>query len=174
MNVVALAYLGASIVAVIGGIVAFVRWAHPAIKAHMARERAKDLAILGGPIIDPLTSEKIGEQPSLGVWIVQTSKQMADTNANLAAANKTLKKLTDIVSNQIHETLADHAQQLKERAENEAVLRRDVNDLMKARDERTALHLESAYMLKLAGEGDPDLQPPRKVDAEQIDEDDDK
>lgn len=160
MSVPAVMYVAVSLMAIIGGIAAFVRWAHPAIKAYVAKARARDLAILGGPIIDPLTSEKTGEQPSLGVWIVQTSKQMADTNANLAAANKTLEKLTDIVSNQIHETLADHAQQLKERAENEALLRRDVDDLMKARDERMITQAESAQMWRALADKDPELLRP--------------
>lgn len=148
MSVSAVMYVAVSLMAIIGGIAAFVRWAHPHFKARRIRERAKDFAILGGPIIDPLTGKTTGVQPPIGQW-------MSDINGGLS-------KLTATVS-----SLNDAHRRLEVVEANQAALQRDVAELKKARTERMVTQAESAQMWRALADKDPELLRPG------FDEDDD-
>lgn len=167
-----IAGLVASLVVAIGSITGWLAWARPRLKARRDRERRKDFALLGGDLIDPLTGKKVGEQPPLGQWMASSSELMTNTNRNLEATNRNLQKLTELVSTQVHAQLSDHETRITTGEKERAQIQRDMDEFKKARDERIAAHLDSAYMLKLAADGnDPDLAP-RPVEAEQIDPDD--
>lgn len=134
MSVTAVTYVAASLMAIIGGVVAFVRWAHPHFKARRIRERAKDFAILGGPIIDPLTGKTTGVQPPIGQW-------MSDIKGDI---------------NHLAQVVGEHAELRKTSVDHE----HRIKALEDARAEQMITKAESAQMWRALADKDPELLRP--------------
>jgi len=90
---------GGSLAVLLTAWISWVKWAHPKWTARQAREKAKEFALLGGPVIDPLTGKTTSIQPPLGQW-------MGDINGSL-------QNLTDVLTAQSHQ--ADQITDLQHR-----------------------------------------------------------
>lgn len=87
---------GAALAAILAALGSWHRWVKPRMKAYQDRERAKDFAILGGPVIDPLTGRTIATQPPIGQWMSGIDASLKHLSDLLQAQTQQAEQIADL------------------------------------------------------------------------------
>lgn len=112
----------------------------PRMRAKRERERAKDFAILGGPIRDPLSGKVLAVQPPLGQW--------------MSGIKDDISNLSTIVARQ-----AEQNDRISANTADVSELKVRVKTLEEDRTERIVTRAESAQMWRAVAENTIDDGP---------------